>query len=279
MRPSVSGKEDGAALVMIVIVTMVLLTIGITMLLVNSSDTATINPDGNRPISGVLPPSSGGGNLIPNEDQEGDDFYGAENRDFAYFNYDDPLGYGTCPDDYRVPNLNTDLTTTGTLIIPPAVETINIDHDITYSADKGIYFGAPMQSVQGTSALTLKSNEGIIKIANTSIANDGLDLNIFKQITITNQTGHIIIEPGAVVQVRQDGNKGNIILSAGGDIYLKNVTLKCDRDIEITVGGTLYLDGARFLTEKNDTPKQAIIHPSTAQVVGALAAGSYVLEN
>lgn len=279
MRIPSLNNEDGAVLLMIVIVTMALLTIGTTMLLVNSADTTVIKPIGQDepPIVIPDPPS---GNLIPSEnDGEDDHFPGAENWPFAYFNYDEPYGYGTCPEDFRVPNLNTNLTTTGTLIIPPAVGMIDIDYDITYSADNGIYFGAPMQSTQGTSAITLKANEGIIKIANTNISDDGLDLNVFKDITITNTNGHIIVEPGAVLQVRQGGSKGNIIMSAGGDIDIRGVTLKADWDIIITVGGTLYLEGARFMTEHKGEPKTAKVHPANANVVGTPALGNYSRSN
>jgi len=252
MKSSSLRKEDGAVLLMIVIVTMILLTIGTTMLLVNSNDSAIIKPVEREAPPIVVPDPPTGGRLIPNEnDGADDDFPGAEDWGFAYVNFDPNLGYGT--PDSPVPDLTQDLTTTGMLIIPPSVGQIVVqNNNLTYHADQGIYFGMSLEADKGTSALTLGSDSGVIKIAKST---SDIDIKVFKKITVTNTGGSIKIEPG--VDIRTIQNQGDITLSAGQDVILRGAILDSSSCIYLTAGslgtGDLDLSQANLDADENIT--------------------------
>ncbi|MGI6549324.1 MAG: hypothetical protein ACOX4Q_04675 [Syntrophomonadales bacterium] len=55
------------------------------------------------------------------------------------------------------------------------------------------------------------TTDGVIKIAKTG------NIGIFKEISVRNETGDIVVEPGAILQVRLGGNIG-IVLWAREDI-------------------------------------------------------------
>ena len=281
MRPSVSDKENGAALVMIVIVTMVLLTIGITMLLVNSSDTNTINPDGDRPISGVLPSDHD-----PHSGQIYDPDFGWITNDpdkgKAYF--DNNLNNVFDESDVYV-DLNTNLSTNQRLIIPPSVGEINIENtDRTYTAAHGIYFGASIASHQGHSSFTLLSGDGVIKIANPS-GTSGV-ITHFK-INIKNNNGDIIVDEGVTLKATHS-SKGDITLDAGNKVKIAGANLDAGSFISITAGTLIDLSNASvktwgtktFIAGNNPTPGTITVNkyagaeqPGTRILNGAGQAG------
>jgi hypothetical protein len=240
------NKEGGAVLLMIVIVTMALLTIGTTMLLVNSADTTVIShiEQDDKTIS---IPDKQSNNLIPGEDNPGDDFYGAENWPFAYYNYDNPLGYKDNIEHFKVDFFNQNLppagvSSDGVLIIPPRVGTITLTKDYTYKADHGIYFGTDMthKGGGGDSQITLESVDGIIKIAKTG------SITLHKEIKLFNTNGDVIVESGGELYATQTGSQGNIEIEAGNNVILNGAILKAGVNISITAGKLIDLRGARL---------------------------------
>lgn len=255
-------KEEGAALLMILIVTMVLLTIGITMLLVNSADTAILS--GEQRLSGELPSTS--------SDLIYDEHYGwITDSGKAFFdnNLDGVFDQG---DEFV--DLNQSLRTDKRLIIPPSAGPVNIKNkEITYEASQGIYFGTSMTSEKGDSSITLKSVDGLIKVANPS----GTSVYVHKEIRIENEKGDIIVEDGAELNSEQGGSKGNITLEAGRDITIKGAVLNAGNNIEIDSDRDIDLRHANLVADSNNAKIEIEAEGKVFMSGSALEAGEDII--
>ncbi|MGE5544115.1 MAG: hypothetical protein ACM3UW_04005 [Bacillota bacterium] len=236
MKPAKKGREDGAALLMIVIVTMVLLIIGTTMLMVNSSDSAAINPGGERPVTGEVPPPPIDPDLYYDPD-----FGWMTDTGEAYF--DNNLNNVFDEGDTYV-DVTRNLVTSERLIIPPSVGEIDLgNRSRTFIAAEGIYLGTSVTSHQGNSSLTLLSDSGLIKIANSEGANSVLT---HFEITISNANGDIKVDEGVTLTSTQSGSKGNIILSAGGSVDIGGAILDAGVGIVINAGEEVMMTGSNL---------------------------------
>lgn len=238
MKPGKNGREDGAALLMIVVVTMVLLTIGTTMLMVNSSDSAAINPGGKKPVTGVVPLPPVDPNLFYDPD-----FGWMTNTENGKAYFDNNLNNIFDEVDEYV-DVNKDLITSKRLIIPPTAGEIDLkNHSRTYKAAEGIYLGVPVTSHQGNSSLTLISDSGLIKIGNPE--GDTSVLTHF-QITISNTNGDIKVDEGVTLTSTQSGSKGNIILNAGQSVDIRDANLDAGVGIVINAGEEVMISGSNL---------------------------------